>query len=258
MKAIWISALKKDEAAVQKVGGHFKKYGIEAQGHFWENDNAKMLWLGARDSLLDEQIAVWIILGSREDLENEELRYGLSMLALGVQARRGIGFPVVVMQTEGEPINIQELPTPLQRAVVLPAEDPGTPAKLVAKVHAKPPQLPSAYVLDMVGNEQLGQWLQVYPTGEAWPGVIFGVDEGEILFQAVGPCGQLPEKATLSYAMQGIKLELGGTEFTAWATRNEISSENAYFIKISGSPKRLLFGPYAEDEEAEMFVINLS
>jgi hypothetical protein len=117
--------------------------------------------------------------------------------------------------------------------------------------------LPAAYTLDMVGNEQLGQWLQVQPTGDGWPGVIFGVDAGEIVFQAVGPAGQLPEKATLNYAMQGLKLELGGVEYTAWAAQNEVTAESAYFVKVNGTPKTLLFGPYAEDSEAELYVVRL-
>ena len=61
----------------------------------------------------------------------------------------------------------------------------------------------------------------------------------------------------MNYAMQGIKLELGGTPFTAWATQNEISSESAYFIKINGCPRTLLLGPYAEDSETELYVIHL-
>jgi hypothetical protein len=257
MKAIWISAMKKDEAAAQKMAAPFKTYGIEAQGHFWENDNAKMAWLGARDAILNDQIALWAILADREDLENGDLRYGLSMVALTIQAKSGPGFPIVVLQTDGDPLKTDELPTPLQRANILPAFDPGTPAKLVAKVHAKPPALPAAYHLDMVGSEQLGQWLEVYPAADPWPGIIFGVDDGEIAFQAVGRPGKLPKTSTLNYAMQGLKLESAGTQFTAWATQNEISVDSAYFVKISGSPKTLLFGPYAEDQEADMYIIRL-
>ncbi len=257
MKSIWLSALKKDEAAVQKVGTRFKTYGLELQGHFWQNDNAKMGWLAPRDELLKADVAMWAVLGSRAELESSDLRYGLSLLALTVQARKGIGFPIVILQTEGDPITAAELPDPLQRALVLSAGNPATPAKLVAKVHAKPPSLPAAYHIDMVGNEQLGQWLQVYPGTGTWPGIIFGVDEGEIVFQAVGPPGKLPQKATLNYAMQGIKLEMGAKEFNAWATQNEISAENAYFVKISGTPGTLLFGPYAEAAEAEFYVVRL-
>ena len=257
MKAIWLSALEKDEVLVQRVISRYKSYGLQLQGHFWQNDNAKMGWLASRDELLDDGIGMWAILGSREALENSELRYGLSLLGLTVQARKGGGFPIVILQSEGDPVAAEALPDPLRRALVLPAENAATPAKLVARAHAKTPSLPTAYQLDMVGNEQLGQWLQVYPSGQSWPGIIFGVDGGEILFQAVGPAGQLPQRTTLHYAMQGLKLEMGGQPFDAWAIRNEISSENAYFIKISGTPRTILFGPYAEEGEAEMYTLRL-
>ncbi len=257
MKSIWLSALNKDEAAVQKILTQLKTYGLELQGHFWQNDNAKMGWLAPRDEMLKADVAMWAVLGSRQELENRDLRYGLSLLALSVQARRGTGLPIVILQTEGEPITTAQLPDPLRRALVMPAADAATPAKLVAKVHAKPPSLPVAYHLDMVGNEQLGQWLQVMPAEESWPGIIFGVDDGEIVFQAVGAPGKLPQKATLNYAMQGLKLEMGGSAFGAWATRNEISSESAYFVKISGQPGTLIFGPYSEEGAAEMYTLRL-
>ncbi len=258
MKAIWLSALKKDEAVVQKTMAQFKTYGLQLQGHFWQNDNAKMGWLAPKDELLKADAAMWVILGSRQELHNSELRYGLSLLALTVQAQKGTAFPIVILQTEGDPLASEELPTPLQGALVLPAGGAATPAKLVAKFHAKPPSIPAAYHLDMVGNEQLGQWLQIYPTAHAWPGIIFAVDAGEIVFQAVGPPGKLPKKTTLNFAMQGLKLEMDGAAFTAWATQNPISGENAYFIKINGAPKTLLFGPYTEEGAVEMYTVRLS
>ncbi len=258
MKSLWITSLAKDEAAIQKLTARFKTYGIQMEGHFWQNDNAKLAWLGARDEITGDRIAVWAILGTREELLQDDLRYGLSLLSLSVQARRGVGFPMVILQTDGDPLSTDDLPTPLRRVIVLPAADPGTPAKLVAKLHAKAPKLPAPYYLDMVGNEQLGQWLEVRPTGEeAWPGVIFGVEEGEIVFQAVGPPGRLPKTTVLNYAMQGLQLELGATSFTAWAARNEVSTDYAYFVKIKGCPRTLLFGPYVEDEAAELYIVHL-
>lgn len=257
MKSLWLTSLAKDEETIQKMVAKFQKYGLQLQGHFWNNDNDKLAWLGAKEELISDQIGVWAILGSREELAQDDLRYGLSMLALTVQARKGVGFPMVILQSAGDPISCKELPTPLKRAIVLPVENPGTPAKLVAKVHAKAPDVPAAYYLDMVGNEQLGQWLEVRPTGDAWPGVIFGVDGGEIVFQAVGAPGRLPKKTTLNYAMQGLKLEMGGTEFTAWAAQNEVSVNSSYYVKVKGCPKTLLFGPYAENAEAELYSVHL-
>lgn len=257
MKTIWLSAMHKDEAAVQKLMTQMKTYGLVLQGHFWTNDNAKMTWLGAREELINDQVGMWAILAGRDELFQDDLRYGLSLLALSVDARRKNGYSIVILQTEGDPVTADDLPTALKSALVMPADDTGTPAKLVAKVHTVPPLLPTAYIVDMAGNEQLGQWLEVRPTGDPWPGVIFGVDEGEILFQAVGPSGQLPKTSVLNYAMQGLKLELGGTEFTAWATQNEVSTEHSYYVKVGGTPRTLLFGPYAENSEAELYVIRL-
>jgi hypothetical protein len=258
MKTIWLSALQKDESAIQQVMAKYKTYGLELQGHFWQNDNPKLAWLAPREEMLDGQVAVWAIMGSREDFEKEDIRFGLSMLAITVQARKGIAFPMAILQTAGDPLTEEDLPTTLQRADILPAADAGTAAKMVAKVHAPAPKLQAAFHLDMVGNEQLGLWLEVFPTGDPWPGIIFGVDDGEIAFQAVGEPGQLPKTSTLNYAMQGLKLELAEKEFTAWATQNEISAKSAYFIKISGAPGALLFGPYSEAGAAELYTVRLS
>ena len=257
MSSLWLTSLAKDQETIAAMMAQFKTYGIQIQGHFWENDNAKIAWLGAVDSLMDKEMAMWAIMGSQADLQNGDIRYGLSMVALCLQARRGTGFPIVILQSDGTPISGAQLPTPLSKAIVLGASAPGTPAKLIAKMHAKALDLPAAYILDMMGNEQLGQWLQLQPTEGTWPGIIFGVDDADIVFQAVGPAGKLPKKTTLNYAMQGLKLELGGTEFNAWATRNQVSQESAYFVKINGTPKTILFGPYAEDSQAELYVIHL-
>ena len=257
MKAIWLSALQKQEADVQKIMSQCKTYGLEPRGHFWENDNKKMLWVGAKDALLDTSVVMWIILGNREDFDDEQIRYGLSMVAMCIQAKRGNGFPIVILQNGGDPLVPDDLPTPFRRAAVLQTAQGGAPAKLVAMAHAKKTDLPLGYHIDMVGNVHFGQWFEIRPTRENWPGIIFGVDEGDIRFQAVGPAGILPDKTTLEYAMQGLKIEKEGIEYAAWAVKNEISSDNAYYVKVEGTPGTLLFGGFSEETEAELFVIRL-
>jgi hypothetical protein len=258
MKSVWVTSLDKNSDAAGPTMALMKKYGLPANGIFWNNDNQKMGWLASKEPLLHPHTVLWVVLGSAASLGEKGIRYGLSLLALSVQAQKGPGFPIAILQTEGALPSTADLPTPLQRALVLSTANPAMPAKLVAKLHSKPPELPADYHLDMVGNEQIGQWIEVRPTRGSWPGVLFGVDGGEIAFQAVGPSGRLPQKTTLNYPMQGLKLEMGGTEFTAWATRNEISAQTAYFVKITGSPETLLFGPYAEDGEAELYVVRLT
>jgi hypothetical protein len=256
MNSIWLSALHKDEAAVQKTMSQMKTYGLNVLGHFWQNENAKLAWLAALEEMMKAKSTLWTILGRREDLLNEELRYGLSMMALGLQAKIGPGFPIVILQQDALLLESDALPSPLQRAALLDAANAGTPAKLVAKVHAATPDLPTAYKIDMVGNPHFGQWFEIYPTKGIWPGIIFGVDQGDIRFQAVGPPGKLPEKTTLEFAMQGLKIQIGDKEYNAWALRNEISPETAYFVKIEGMPASIIFGAFTEDEETDLFVLN--
>ena len=86
---------------------------------------------------------------------------------------------------------------------------------------------------------------------------MFGVTVADITFQAVGPSGSLPTKTVLNYPMQGLKLEMGGKEYTAWATQNELNSETSYYVKVDGFPESILFGPYSPEEEADVFVIRL-
>jgi hypothetical protein len=257
MKSVWISSLAVPEQDVRAQMQKLKTYGLEASGHQWSEDNQAMAWLGPKVQLCDANCALWVLMGSREAMLKHELRYGLSLLALCVQARRGPAFPIVILQTDTAPLDVDELPTPLQRAVILSAVAASTPAKLVAKAHAKAPDLQAAYYFDMVGDPQRGQWFEVHPTQGTWPGIIFGINEGQIKFQAVGPAGNLPATSTLNYPMQGIKLAMGETEFTAWGTRNEVNPDMAYFIKVEGFPKTLLFGAFSEENEAEMYMIKL-
>jgi len=257
MKSVWLSVLDVPEQTVQAMMANLKRYGLECSGHQWTDDAKNMAWMGPKASLVEPRTAFWAIMGSKDALLKPETRYGLSLLALCVQAQRGKGFPMVVLQTDDPLLTVEELPTALQRSIILPAADTGTPAKLVAKAHARPPALPEPYRLDMVGDPQLGQWFEVHPTHGSWQGIIFGIDEGEIRFQAVGPTGALPKTSTLNYPMQGLKIEFKQTDFVAWAVRNELSIEMSYFVKIDGFPSTFLFGAFSDASETEMYHIRL-
>lgn len=257
MKSVFVSALTVPEQEVRGLMGKLKTYGLEPAAHQWSDDLGAMAWMGPKEHLCQPQCAFWAIMGAREALLKPETRYGLSLLALCVQARRGPGFPIVLLRTGPEPLVAADLPAPLQRAIILSAADAGTPAQLVAKAHAKAPDLPAAYYLDMVGNPQFGQWFEVRPTSDEWPGIIFGVDAGEIKFQAVGPSGQLPTTSTLNFPMQGLQMEFKGRNFTAWAVRNAISPATAFYIKVEGAPATLLFGPFSEEGQTDMYSIAL-
>ncbi len=256
-KKIWLTSLSPAGDGVRKLMGRIKKYGLEVQGHFWEDDLEKAAWITPRQELIDPRIALWAILGSEEDLRKPEFRYGLSLLAITVRANRGAGLPVVVLQTDGEPLDSDTLTTPLQNVDVLSAANPALGAKLTAKVHAPAKEAVPGYRMDIYGNEQIGQWFEVGPREERWPGAMFGASGAEIAFHAVGPGGSLPDKSVLNYPMKGLKLGLGEKEYTAWAAQNELDPGASYFIKVEGFPESILFGPYSTGESADLFVVRL-
>ena len=258
MKSVWLTSLGVAEQDVRSLMQKLQTYGLACSGHQWKDDNKSMAWMGPKEEMCQPKTAFWALMGPAKAFLNEQTRYGLSLLALCVQADKGQGFPIVLLQTDRDPISVAELPTAFQRAIVLPAADAATPAKLVAKAHAKVPELTNAYHLNMVGNPRVGQWFEVRPTADVWSGVIFAVDEeGEIKFQAVGPAGELPKTSTLNYPMQGLQLDMNAKRYVAWAVRNDITVENSYYVKVEGTPGAFLFGAFSEDLEMEMYHVRL-
>ncbi len=257
MKKIWLSSLGRDQEAVQGIMASLKTYGLEVSGHFWVDDLEKMAWIGPRKELLDPAVALWTILASARDLEDGSVRYGLSMLALAVQAVRGIHFPVVILQVPGGEIAAETLPTPLAGAEVLAITPTLPAARLVAMAHRPAETVFPPYRLDVYAIPRIGQWLEVGPREDEWQGAMLGVSGGAIALHAVGAAGRLPERSVLNYPQQGLKIELGATTFTAWAVQNEMDRSTSYFVKVEGAPDALLFGPYAAGADAEMFVIRL-
>jgi hypothetical protein len=257
MKTLWLTSIASDEASVKQLMAQMKPYGLEVQGHFWKDDLAKMAWMAAREKLLESTVAVWAIMALAEELKQPDIRYGLSLLTLTVQAQRGLHFTVLVLQTGKDPIVAETLPTPLKGAEVLAIGDTSLGAKLVAKAHTTGRELWPDYYLDVYGNEQIGQWFEIGPRRDSWQGAMFGVCGGTIEFQAVGPRGKLPSRSVLGFPLQGLQLNLGETVYTAWAVQNDIGPEDSYFVKVDGFPESIVWGPYTEGEAADLFRMTL-
>ncbi|MFP7754283.1 hypothetical protein ACLG6S_06435 [Thermodesulfobacteriota bacterium B35] len=257
MKKIWLSALAPAQEEVQGIVARLKTYGIEVKGHFWQDDLEKMAWMAPRHELLEPSVCLWAILASAEELAVESRRYGLAMLALAVQAVRGVRFPVLILEHGEGRIDAADLPTPLAGAEVLSCTDGVPAAKLVARVHRPVETVFPPYRLDVYGIPQVGQWLEVGPRDTIWKGAMVGVAGGAVDLHAVGTAGRLPEKSVLNYPQQGLKLELGGTAYEAWAVRNELDSETSYYVRVEGTPASVLFGPYPGEDDAEVFVVRL-
>lgn len=257
MKAVFLTSLTSSQDLVKVIISQLKPYGLDISGHFWIDDLQKMAWMGARDMLTDSNPVLWAILGSREDFEKTDIRYGLSLLALSANARKPSPLSILILQEGADAILADDLPTPLKNAEIYPLPDKGLGAKLVAKAHQSKSPFSREYYIDILGNEQIGQWFEIRPAAGSWPGAMFGAAGGEILFQAVGSAGRLPEKTVLNYPLQGMALKLGEAEYTAWAVQNEINPETAYYAKVQNYPSSILFGPFSTEQSADVYVITL-
>ncbi len=257
MKKIWLTSLGSSKEEVQKTMAALKKVGLAIDGHFWQDDLDKMAWSAPRQAILDKNINLWVVLASSTDLQSPSIRYGLSMLALTVQAAKGIDFPIIILQNAGETILPETLPTPLAGCDIFDLNNPAYGAKIVARAHKTVQGTLPPYRLDVYGIAQIGQWFEIGPREGKWSGALFGSSDAGPCLHTVGRSGQLPEKSVLNYQQRGLEIELQGRKFTAWAVQNELDAESSYYVKVDGRPDSILFSPYSSGEEAEVFVVKL-
>lgn len=257
-KKIWLTSLEGSQETVQKIMGGLKKYGLEIEGHFWEDDLEKMAWCNPRRELIDENVKMWVLHASAESLAKQSVRYGLSMLALTVQAQKGVGFPIVVVRAGTTPVDAATLPERFNNCVVYQGEASAYGAKIVAALHKPVAKTVLPYRIDVYGIPQIGQWFEIGPAEKDWQGVIFATTGETIKMHAVGPSGQLPEKSVLNYAQQGLKIDMGERSFDGWAVQNVLDTDTSYFVKVEGAPEAVMFCPYSQEDEAEAYVIRLS
>lgn len=256
MKAVWISALNKNEARVGAVAAALRRYGLQPSGHAWTDAPAKFAWRDALDAFDTARADLWLILAEPAEMALPSVRYGLSLFAAMLRERHGSTVPCAVLW-QGAPA--VDLPPQLADALVLD-ETSAWPAKLVARVN-KPAATRELldYRLAIQGEDGLGQWFEIGPRADAWSGVVFGVSGGDAVidFQARGTAGALPEKTVLEFAQEGLRIEAGERVFEAWAVRNLIAPGEAYFARVKGNPEAILFMPYANDDNTDATILRL-
>ena len=255
MKKVWITALEHDQKQVQQILGEVTQYGLDGNGHFWTDDLKQMAWLEPKESLLDKDNVIWILLGTQKSLEIESVRYGLTLLTLTLQAAKGCGFPILLVDTKGD-MNSESLPAPLMGIDVISSGSSSLGAKIVAKAHVPVKKIDTEYRIDVHANPHFGVWFEIGPSKESvWNGAMLGVCGGDIDAHGVGTAGRLPHKAVLEYQMRGLKLKLGEQEYSAWAVQNRIDRDHSYYIRVQGIPKSIVFGSYTTEDDAVMNVI---
>jgi len=257
MKKVWITSLARDKAVVANLLGLAKRYGLDANGHFWVDDLAHMAWQAPLENLADGGADLWIIAGAANDIEAASVRYGLALLTLSVQAARGNGFPILWVTTSGD-MDPAILPTPLRGAAAMGAANASLGAKIVARANTPAPKIAADYRLAVHANPGFGVWLEVGPGKElSWSGALLGVCGGGIDAHGVGPAGKLPSRAVLEYPMKGLQIELGEKKYTGWAVQNQLDDGTSYYVRITETPTSLLFGPYSQEDAAEVHVIDM-
>lgn len=254
-KTVFISILEKDEAKGKGLFQAVTRYGLGVSGHFWSSNLERMEWAGPVPELCRPEVGVWLIKGSAASFADPEIRFGLGLLAASVQARRGHGFPVLIICDDGA-LDPATLPTPLRAAEVVDEAKLGV--KLAAKANLPIPKVAAEYRLDLHAMPGLGLWAEVGPApGHEWKGALLGVCGGGIDAHGVGPAGSPPERCVLEYPMKGLELELGGVRYSAWAVRNALGQGDSYYVRLGGRPEGLLLGEFPEGDDAELFSFSL-
>lgn len=255
-KQLWLTSLTPDRTIPSAVSAKLGPYGFDVAGSIWNDDIQRMAWQESRDMLANPALAGWLVVGTHDELARPSVRYGLSLLSLSVAAARP-SLPAFVISCGGAQPTADKLPTALAGATLLTLEEPALCAKVVAKTSVPATPRPVDYRIDISGDQQVGQWFEIGAAQGPWKGALFGVCGGEINFQAVGPQGTLPKDTVLNYPVQGVRLSLGEREFTAWGVQNELPNGTSYFARVKGAPQAIVFGPFPEGDETELYTLRL-
>ncbi len=259
MKKILITSLTHNEQSIKSLLVLLQQYHVTVNGHFWIDDLSKMAWGDVKNELMTQDTGLWIIVANQSSLQSASILKGLSGLSLMIQADEKILQPNLLILLEGaSTVSSDSLPLALQHAQILPLSAPGLGAKVVKLLHSSAVKFNREYRIKLHPLNELGLWIEIAPSHPLrWDGIIFGVNGAEINLQGYGSAGHLPERCTLEYPQQGLKLEVSGNEFSAWAIRNTIDSTNSYFARVDKFPDQILFLPYASDDEADAYVLSL-
>ncbi len=260
-RKVWLSWVAQDttQADPNVSMAALKKNGLLPQGNRWVDDVVKAAWAELLPVLSDaQQSDAWVIALDRASLERASVRYGLSVLAATVRERRGAAYPLAVLGIDFMP-SAEQLPIFLRSGPFYGGTDSGWPAKLVASFFKKGDSVTQEFRFTVYASQYTGQWFEIGSKTEAWNGVMFGVNgDAKITHHAVGPKGALPERTVLEYAIKDMKATVGDTEFTVWSVQNVVNTEQSYFLKIEGSPVKVIFGGHPGAENAEVYVLDLS
>ncbi len=252
-KRVLLSLLEENEGLARLLAQELAKSGLDVQAHFWDAAPDAMTWGNVARELAT--CHAWVIAGS--DFSDRDVRASLALAALGAQAEAGNGFPILLSPSGAVP-DMASLPTPLRDAE---AFKNGLGAKVAVRANTFKPIQP-AYRLKPHALGRLGLWFETGPVDDFWQGAFFasgtaGADTGVPTAHGVGPIGTIPEKCTLHYPVQGMKLTIRDVECEGWGVKNVLNAGISYYVRVPACPDVLSFGPFPEEDEAELYTLTL-
>ena len=256
-KLVWLTILEKNEDLGRVLSEELNRYGLDVNGHFWENDLAQFAWSGAIPDLSRDECALWIIAGSAAGFNDPVTRKGLALLAIAAQSAHGGDFPILLSPSAAT-LDPQALPTPLRSSEVVQT---GLGAKAAVRANAKRSQSSMEYRLGVHPMPGLGLWLEVGPARDPWKGAILGChgpNDVKPDAQGVGLAGTIPNQSTLKYPVRDMRIELQDAEFMTWGVKNDISPAESLFVRVTETPDSIIFGEFPDDDSAEVFSVTLA
>ncbi len=170
MKTVWITAFnkQKDAARVSAVSRLLKRYGLATQWHFWVGDPATLAWrrlealAAARQRACESFDALWPV-------------------ALRCELARGarLGLPGRAVRAVGQHARRYRSPHARKRHHTRGESSRVAGEDLVARANVAKAGEAQNYRLEVVGEEQLGQWFAICPREGVWTDAVFGAHGGD-------------------------------------------------------------------------------
>lgn len=256
-KRVWLSMLEKNEDLGRVLAEELNRYGLDVNGHFWEDDLAQFAWSGPIADLTREDCALWIIAGAAARFDDPITRKGLALLAVAAQAAHGVDFPILLSPSAAA-IDVGTLPTPLRASEIVQT---GLGTKAAVRANAKRAHPAAEYRLGVHPLPGLGLWLEVGPARDPWKGAILGChgpNDVKPDAQGVGIAGTIPNRSTLKYPVRDMRIQLQDAEFVTWGVKNEISPAESLFVRVTETPDSIIFGEFPDDDAADVFSVALT
>ena len=254
-KRVLISLLEENDGLAQLLGRELAGAGLAPSIHAWDADLPKMGWAAPAKELAS--CHAWVIAGQQNSFADPATRKGLALAALVAQSVHGNAFPILFSPASGA-IDPASLPTPLQGGESV-AKGLGPKAAVQANtVKALHPE----YRLVPYALYELGLWFEVGPAREPWQGAFFACgaadsDKAVPSSHGVGPAGCIPQRSTLQYPVQGMKLTMAGLDCEGWGVKNQLSPATSYYARTMVCPDLLVFGEFPDSDEADLMTISL-